>query len=336
MKKCRKTPALLTVALLIAVLLTGCTRLTAAKNDTPSAPSQELGVYVRLARDDVSSVSLQGGSFSKVCQNADGTMLAAGDWLFMGDDIVQLSRQENRSVLFTVQAWAVDDSVLAEGSFLYDTAQGRLYVTVSAEGVTCSTSDAAGAAADVSPVLTLPILEDIDAEVTVGTSGSSLSAVRAAAKLLDWGAGTGLDASEIRDAVSTWLADRNDRLPDLQQKLSLVDSACRTLLTDEAQDLLDSAGCADTEITWGDQLPAAVEAVMQAAGLREDDGTQTASDGDDDGWKAEFEKSLLENYGVRPERYEPLDGGVYQVYVEIDGKLIPYVVVDPATGDYHG
>lgn len=53
-------------------------------------------------------------------------------------------------------------------------------------------------------------------------------------------------------------------------------------------------------------------------------------------WKAEFEKSLLENYGVTPEYYEDLGNGIYQVYVNIDGKLVPYVAVDSATGDYHG
>lgn len=57
---------------------------------------------------------------------------------------------------------------------------------------------------------------------------------------------------------------------------------------------------------------------------------------DDDSWKDEFEKSLLDNYGVKPDHYEELDNGVYQVYVEIDGKVVPYVVVDSATGDYHG
>lgn len=53
-------------------------------------------------------------------------------------------------------------------------------------------------------------------------------------------------------------------------------------------------------------------------------------------WKIEFEKSLLENYGVTPEYYEDLGDGVYQVYVKIDGKVVPYVAVDSATGDYHG
>ena len=56
----------------------------------------------------------------------------------------------------------------------------------------------------------------------------------------------------------------------------------------------------------------------------------------EEAWKIEFERSLLENYGVTPEYYEDLGGGVYQVYVKIDGKIVPYVAVDSATGDYHG
>lgn len=53
-------------------------------------------------------------------------------------------------------------------------------------------------------------------------------------------------------------------------------------------------------------------------------------------WKIEFEKSLLENYDVTPEYYEDLGNGIYQVYVKIDEKVVPYVAVDSATGDYHG
>lgn len=56
----------------------------------------------------------------------------------------------------------------------------------------------------------------------------------------------------------------------------------------------------------------------------------------EEAWKIEFEKSLLENYGVTPEYYEDLGNVIYQVYVNIDGKVVPYVVVDSATGDYHG
>ena len=199
------------------------------------------------------------------------------------------------------------------------------------------------------PVLTLPILDEIDTSVTVGTSGSSLLAVQAAVKLLDWGENTGLDTDEISDAASTWLAAKNNDLTNCLKKLELVDEAYQKLLTGEARDLLVSAGCEAIELTWGSDPVEPVEAIMQAAGLRgcnqntstmeltEDKDTRSDENSTaDDAWKVGFEKSLLENYGITPDHYEDLGNGVYQVYVEIDGKVVPYVAVDSATGDYHG
>lgn len=276
MKHYKKTMTMLLTAavLLVSVFMTGCTSLTEPKNSTPSgtdapAESDGFGVYVKLERDDASSIALHGGSsFTKVCENADGSLLKAGEWIFTGDDIVQLSKKDNCSVLFTVSAHDADDTLLGEGTFLYDVTQGKLYVTISENGVTCSTSDAPDALADVPPVLTLPILDEIDTSVTVGTSGSSLLAVQAAVKLLDWGVNTGLGADEVSDAASTWLAARNNDLTDCLKKLELVDEAYRKLLTGEARELLDSAGCEDVEITWGSDPVEPVEAIMQAAGLR--------------------------------------------------------------------
>ena len=266
---------LLTAAvLLVSVFMTGCTNLTEPKNSPPSgtdapAESDGFGVYVKLERDDASSIALHGGSsFTKVCENADGSLLKTGEWIFTGDDIVQLSQKDNCSVLFTVSAHDADDTLLGEGTFLYDVAQEKLYVTISEDGVTCSTSDAADAPADVPPVLTLSILDEIDRNVTIGTSGSSLLAVQEAAKLLDWGENTGLGTDEISDAASTWLAAKNNDLTDCLKKLELVDEAYRKLLTDEARELLDSAGCEDVEVTWGSDPVEPVEAIMQAAGLR--------------------------------------------------------------------
>ena len=143
-----------------------------------------------------------------------------------------------------------------------------MYVAISTDGVTCSTSDAPDAPADVPPVLTLPILDEIDRNVTIGTSGSSLLAVQEAAKLLDWGENTGLGTDEISDAASTWLAAKNNDLTDCLKKLELVDEAYRKLLTDEARELLDSAGCEVVEVTWGSDPVEPVETIMQAAGLR--------------------------------------------------------------------
>mgnify|MGYP006972511865 CR=1 FL=1 len=183
---------------------------------------------------------------------------------------------------------------------------------------------------DAPQALTLPILDEIDADVTVGTAGSSLLAVQAAVKLLDWGVNTGLDTDEIGTAASAWLSAKNEDRTECLQKLELVDDAYQKLLTDEARELLDSAGCAETEIIWGSEPVEPVEAIMRSAGLRD-------ADSGDDAWDvAGFEKSLLENYGVTPHHYEDLGDGIYQVYVEIDGKIVPFVAVDSATGDYHG
>lgn len=275
MKHYKKTVTMLLAAavLLTSIFMTGCTSLTEPKNitssgtDTPTE-SDEFGVYVKLDCDDASSIALHGGSFTKVCENADGSLLKAGEWIFTGDDIVQLSKKDNCSVLFTVSAHDADDSLLGEGTFLYDVTQEKLYVTISDDGVTCSTSDAPDATADVPPVLTLPILDEIDQNVTIGTAGSSLLAVQEAAKLLDWGENTGLGTDEISEAASTWLAAKHNDLTDCLKKLELVDEAYRKLLTDEARELLDSVGCEDVEITWGSDPVEPVEAIMQAAGLR--------------------------------------------------------------------
>lgn len=275
MKHYKKTIMTLLIAavLLTATFMTKCTKLTEASNNTHSeidAPveSDGFGIYVKLERSDASSIALHGGSFTKVCENADGSLLKAGEWLFTGDDIVQLSMKDDCSVLFTVSAHDADDMLLGEGTFFYDVTQEKLYVTISKDSVTCSTSDASDAPADVPPVLTLPILDEIDQNVTIGTSGSSLLAVQAAVKLLDWGVNTGLGADEISDAASTWLAAKNNNLTDCLKKLELVDDAYQKILTNEARELLDSAGCEDVEITWGSDPVEPVEAIMQAAGLR--------------------------------------------------------------------
>ena len=92
--------------------------------------------------------------------------------------------------------------------------------------------------------------------------------MQAAVSLLNWGTDTGLGADEIGDATSTWLASKNDGLTEFLQKLELVDEAYRKLLTDEARELLDSAGCEVVEVTWGSDPVEPVETIMQAAGLR--------------------------------------------------------------------
>ena len=119
--------------------------------------------------------------------------------------------------------------------------------------------------------LTLPILDEINSKVQIGTSGSSLIAVQAAVKLLDWGEHTGLDPEEIREAASAWISEQTDSdREEALLKLEMVDDAYQRLLKEDARELLDTAGCADTEIFWGSEPVEPVEAIMQAAGLRKD------------------------------------------------------------------
>lgn len=125
-------------------------------------------------------------------------------------------------------------------------------------------------AAESQPVLELPILDVIDEEVMPGTAGSSLRAVQAAVQLLDWGVHTGLDTEEIRQATVDWLANKgNDEQVAFAQKLELVDDACNRLREEDARELLDVAGCQDTEIFWGSDPVTPIEAIMDAAGLRQ-------------------------------------------------------------------
>ena len=124
---------------------------------------------------------------------------------------------------------------------------------------------------NASEKLSLPVLDEIDSKVQIGTSGSSLIAVQAAVKLLEWGEHTGLDPEEIREAASAWISEQTDSdREEALLKLEMVDDAYQRLLKEDARELLDTAGCADTEIFWGSEPVEPVEAIMQVAGLRKD------------------------------------------------------------------
>lgn len=122
---------------------------------------------------------------------------------------------------------------------------------------------------ETQPALRLPILDVIDQDVMPGAAGASLRAVQVAVKMLDWGVNTGLDTEEIRQATIAWLSDKgNDAQAEFAQKLEAVDDAYNRLLAGDVRELLDEAGCQDTEIFWGSDPVAPIEAIMDAAGLR--------------------------------------------------------------------
>ena len=53
-------------------------------------------------------------------------------------------------------------------------------------------------------------------------------------------------------------------------------------------------------------------------------------------WKAAFEAELYSLYGATVDHYEDLGGGYYQAFVVHEGKIVPYVTINSATGEYHG
>ena len=75
------------------------------------------------------------------------------------------------------------------------------------------------------------------------------------------------DADGSLPEAGAWLSQQDD-LTDCLQKLSLVEEAYQLLLGDNARELLDAAGCADTDVFWNGEPVESVEAIMKAAGLR--------------------------------------------------------------------
>lgn len=137
-----------------------------------------------------------------------------------------------------------------------------------AEDVQPDTGDTGDTSGD-GQAIELPILDEVDKTVQVGTAGSSMTAVQGAVKLLDWGVGTGLGADEIKDAAKRWLDGKDeDARAEAVEKLTDVDSMYQRLLEDGAESLLESAGCGDAAYPWSDGPVDSIEAIMDAAGLR--------------------------------------------------------------------
>ena len=135
----------------------------------------------------------------------------------------------------------------------------------------------------------------------------------------------------------------------LAAALLLALTACGTAQPPAASDNVNST----TQPTEqrNDAEPSATEAPeTDAASTGEEETTEAASTGEEEttapetapigaeeeAWKTALAEDLLEKYGVIPEYYEDLGDGIYLVYVEIGGEVVPFVTVDSATGEYHG
>ena len=117
----------------------------------------------------------------------------------------------------------------------------------------------------------LALLAEIRDRMHIGTAGSSLRAAALAAELLDWGAESALSPAAIHLSLDAYMGglDEAARAEFLQQ-LAAVDYSCTVLAAggEQAEALLDDAGCRPRSFPWPQQAADQVGVLMNAAGLR--------------------------------------------------------------------
>lgn len=95
---------------------------------------EQYGVYVKLERSDVYSVSMSyQGDGGGVC-NADSTAMDSGAYFFMDHGIMMASKDAGAPVPFTVTAKGADGTAVASGEFSFDANVEKMYLTVTADG----------------------------------------------------------------------------------------------------------------------------------------------------------------------------------------------------------
>ena len=104
--------------------------------------SEQYGVYVKLERNDVYSVSMFYDGFSGGGSHADHTAMDSGEYLFMDNDIMIVSKEADHPIPFTITAKDAEGVVVATGEFSFDANTEKLYLTVTADGrITEDTND---------------------------------------------------------------------------------------------------------------------------------------------------------------------------------------------------
>ena len=77
--------------------------------------------------------------------------------------------------------------------------------------------------------------------------------------------------------------------------------------------------------------PTAALADTEATANMEKTWAKAAEGPEEEPWKIDLAENLFEVYGVLPEYYEDMGDGLYRVYVEVGGEIVPFVVVSPNT-----
>ncbi|MGN0977422.1 MAG: hypothetical protein ACI4PH_05140 [Faecousia sp.] len=96
--------------------------------------SEQYGVYVKLERNDVYSLTMSCEYFGGGMHNADFNAMERGEYIFMDNDIMIASKEANAPVPFTITAKAADGTVMASGEFSFDANGEKMYLTITEDG----------------------------------------------------------------------------------------------------------------------------------------------------------------------------------------------------------
>ena len=96
--------------------------------------SEQYGVYVKLERNDVVSVSMSYDGFNRGMNNADLTAIESGEYIFMDNDIMMVSKDAGTPVPFSITAKDADGRIVASGEFSFDAQVEKMFLTITADG----------------------------------------------------------------------------------------------------------------------------------------------------------------------------------------------------------
>lgn len=96
--------------------------------------SERYGVFVKLERNDVYYVSMSYDGFGGGMSCADGTALESGEYFYMDNDIMMVSKDADAPVPFTITAEGAKGTIVAEGEFSFDANAQTMYLIFTSDG----------------------------------------------------------------------------------------------------------------------------------------------------------------------------------------------------------
>ena len=95
------------------------------------------------------------------------------------------------------------------------------------------------------------LLSHIATDVQPGAAGTSLRAVQVAVEMMEWSTETALTAEQAERLADEWLLQQTEEIrANFSVSVTGVKEACEQLMTEGNEELLESAGCTETEYPW--------------------------------------------------------------------------------------